>query len=173
MDGLSGYAVAEKMGCEVRTVYVWRDRFLEGGLEALADKPRSGQPRKIQQETVEKALARLSTFKAEKALFLKKHGVGLHCALASLEAKSLDIFGGGWTGSENPSALSSMEMSDFGSTQRGSVTTLPSVVGMATSTGMTSYARGGSTPPTPRGRPHLPPGPPFFALFFERTLIWT
>ena len=56
MDGLSGFAVAAKMECDVRTVYTWRNRFLEGGMDALNDKPRSGQPRKLSAEKVKEVL---------------------------------------------------------------------------------------------------------------------
>lgn len=56
MDGLSGYAVAEELGVSLPTVYTWRNRFAKGGVEALRDLPRSGQPRKITDETVRKVL---------------------------------------------------------------------------------------------------------------------
>lgn len=56
MDGLSGYAVAEELGVSLPTVYTWRNRFQKGGVPALADLPRSGQPRKITAEATRKVL---------------------------------------------------------------------------------------------------------------------
>ena len=43
-EGLSAAAIGEKLGVARLTVYKWRRRFQEGGLEALADRPRPGQP---------------------------------------------------------------------------------------------------------------------------------
>ena len=56
MDGHSGYAAAEELGVSLPTVYTWRNRFQRGGVEALADLPRSGQPRRITDATVERVL---------------------------------------------------------------------------------------------------------------------
>ena len=56
MDGSSGYAVAKGLGVSLPTVYAWRRRYLEGGAEALRDRPRSGQPRKISAEAARKVL---------------------------------------------------------------------------------------------------------------------
>jgi transposase len=44
--GLSQAAVAAKMGVSRRTVAVWRQRFLEGGVETLQhDRPGRGRPK--------------------------------------------------------------------------------------------------------------------------------
>jgi transposase len=56
--GLSNTAVAAKHGVRVQTVGKWRQRFLEGRLEALADAPRSGQPRKLTDDIVEAVITR-------------------------------------------------------------------------------------------------------------------
>lgn len=39
--------VAERLAVDVKTVRLWRDRFLAGGLKALGDCRRSGRPRRI------------------------------------------------------------------------------------------------------------------------------
>lgn len=59
-EGLSAAAIGEKLGVARLTVYKWRRRFQEGGLEALADRPRPGQPRKLTAEKTEEIL-RLTT----------------------------------------------------------------------------------------------------------------
>ncbi len=59
-EGLSAAAVGEKLGVARLTVYKWRRRFQEGGLEALSDRPRPGQPRKLTADITEKIL-RLTT----------------------------------------------------------------------------------------------------------------
>ena len=61
-------------------------------------------------------LARLSTFAPKKAEFPKKRGVGLHYTSVFCAATSVDILGGGWSGSVKPSAPSSIATSFFGST---------------------------------------------------------
>ena len=57
MDGKSGYAVAAELSMSIPTVYTWRDRFQKDGIDGLKDLPRSGQPRKISDETVTKVLS--------------------------------------------------------------------------------------------------------------------
>jgi transposase len=52
-DGLSNTAIAERLGCHPVTVGKWRSRFVEAGLDGLADEPRPGAPRKIADEQVE------------------------------------------------------------------------------------------------------------------------
>src|SRR5258708_711659 len=43
----SAAAIASKLEVTPLTVYKWRRRFVESGLAGLADRPRSGQPRKL------------------------------------------------------------------------------------------------------------------------------
>ena len=58
--GLSAAAIGDKLGVARLTVYKWRRRFQEGGLEALSDRPRPGQPRKLTVDKTEEIL-RLAT----------------------------------------------------------------------------------------------------------------
>ncbi|MGH8923847.1 MAG: IS630 family transposase [Acidimicrobiia bacterium] len=43
-EGLSNLEVADRLGMVRQTASKWRERFREGGLEALGDAPRSGRP---------------------------------------------------------------------------------------------------------------------------------
>ncbi len=43
-EGLPAHAIAERIGCSRPTVVLWRQRYSQGGLDALADAPRSGAP---------------------------------------------------------------------------------------------------------------------------------
>lgn len=52
-EGLTNNAVADKVGVNQATVVKWRKRFLERGLEGLADEPRPGAPRTISDDDVE------------------------------------------------------------------------------------------------------------------------
>ena len=61
-------------------------------------------------------VARLSTFAPKKAEFPKKRGVGLHYTSVFCTATSVDIFGGGWSGSVKLSAPRSIATSIFCST---------------------------------------------------------
>ena len=56
--GLSNTAVATRHKVTVQTVGKWRRRFLDGGLRALGDAPRSGQPRKLTDAKVEEVITR-------------------------------------------------------------------------------------------------------------------
>ncbi|MGH9890424.1 MAG: IS630 family transposase [bacterium] len=46
-EGLPAKAIAERVGCGRGTVLLWRSRFAQHGLQALADAPRSGRPREL------------------------------------------------------------------------------------------------------------------------------
>jgi transposase len=48
--------VAEKLGVNHRSVYMWRDRYAAEGLAGLMDRPRSGQPRKLSAEKAQEIL---------------------------------------------------------------------------------------------------------------------
>jgi transposase len=56
--GQSNQAVAARLGVTAQTVGTWRERFRQGGLGALGDRPRSGQPRKITDAKVEEVITR-------------------------------------------------------------------------------------------------------------------
>lgn len=54
--GQSPKTVAECLGISTPTVFKWRKRYCEQGLEGLCDAPRPGQPRKLDNGTVKKIL---------------------------------------------------------------------------------------------------------------------
>ena len=54
--GESVEVIAASLGTSTKTVYKWRNRFLESGLDGLFDLPRSGQPKKLTEEDVKKVL---------------------------------------------------------------------------------------------------------------------
>ena len=56
--GWSNQAVAARLGVTAQSVGTWRERFRSGGLDALGDLPRSGQPRKITDAKVEEVITR-------------------------------------------------------------------------------------------------------------------
>ncbi len=62
-EGLSNEAVAERVGVDRRTVTKWRNRFLRGGIEALADEPRPGVPRKFRDDAIEALVVKTLTEK--------------------------------------------------------------------------------------------------------------
>ena len=45
-----------ELGTTLRTIYRWRKRFKEHGIKGLVDRPRSGQPKKLTDETVKEVL---------------------------------------------------------------------------------------------------------------------
>jgi transposase len=44
-EGVSNHEIARRLGCARYTVWTWRGRFFEEGLDGLADRPRPGRPR--------------------------------------------------------------------------------------------------------------------------------
>lgn len=55
-EGASPEDVRSQLGTSLRTVYVWRKRFKDQGIEGLKDRPRPGQPVKITADTVKNVL---------------------------------------------------------------------------------------------------------------------
>src|SRR6266853_4672666 len=60
-DGPTNTAVAERVGVNHATVTKWRNRFLAGGLDSLADKPRPGAPRKWGDDDIEAVVVKTLT----------------------------------------------------------------------------------------------------------------
>jgi transposase len=50
-DGVSNSEIAERLGVSRPTVILWRQRYERGGLDGLIDRPRSGRPREIDDDT--------------------------------------------------------------------------------------------------------------------------
>ena len=55
-DGISPTEIAAAQRVSRKTIYKWKDRYLAAGLSGLSDRPRSGRPRVITEETVKKVL---------------------------------------------------------------------------------------------------------------------
>ena len=51
-DGMSNQAIANRLGITRVTVATWRRRFAAKRLEGLADEPRPGAPRKIDDDKI-------------------------------------------------------------------------------------------------------------------------
>lgn len=56
-EGMSNGEVADELGVGRATVGKWRRRFIEMGLDGLADAPRPGTPRTISDEDIERVIA--------------------------------------------------------------------------------------------------------------------
>jgi transposase len=56
--GVSNTAIAEELGLSLPTVGLWRSQFAREGLDGLADRPRSGRPRTIDEASVQRVLAK-------------------------------------------------------------------------------------------------------------------
>lgn len=55
-DGLTPKAVSEQLQVTPPTVFKWRKRYLEAGIEGLSDLPRSGQPLKLGPDKINEIL---------------------------------------------------------------------------------------------------------------------
>ena len=62
-DGLTNVIIAERVGVNHTTVTKWRTRFLNGGLDALADEQRPGTPRKFGDDAIEAIVVKTLTDK--------------------------------------------------------------------------------------------------------------
>ena len=62
-EGLTNVVIGERVGVNHTTVTKWRTRFLAGGLDALADEPRPGTPRKFGDDAIEAVVVRTLTEK--------------------------------------------------------------------------------------------------------------
>jgi transposase len=62
-DGHPNTVVAERVGTHAATVTKWRNRFLAGGVDALADEPRPGAPRTYGDDDIEAAVVKTLTEK--------------------------------------------------------------------------------------------------------------
>jgi transposase len=56
-EGASNTVIANELGLSLPTVGLWRGQFSREGLEGLVDRPRSGRPRTIDDQTVQRVLA--------------------------------------------------------------------------------------------------------------------
>src|SRR5215210_1430326 len=57
-EGATNTQIAAEVGVSLPTVSLWRRSFSERGLEGLADAPRSGRPRQIDDDEVQRVLAK-------------------------------------------------------------------------------------------------------------------
>ena len=62
-DGLTNVVIGERVGVNHTTVTKWRRRFLDGGLDVLADEPRPGTPRKFGDDAIEAVVVKTLTEK--------------------------------------------------------------------------------------------------------------
>src|SRR5438132_13621136 len=56
-EGATNTQIAAEAGVSLPTVGLWRRSFSERGLDGLADAPRSGRPRQIDDDEVQRVLA--------------------------------------------------------------------------------------------------------------------
>jgi transposase len=57
-EGVSNTQIAREVGVSLPTVGLWRRNFCERGLQGLGDSPRSGRPRQIDDDQVQRVLAK-------------------------------------------------------------------------------------------------------------------
>ncbi len=57
-EGATNTEIAAELGLSLPTVGMWRRQYAEGGIEGLADRPRPGRPRAIDDATVNRVIAK-------------------------------------------------------------------------------------------------------------------
>jgi len=87
-EGMMPEVVAEMLGIHVRTVGTTRNQWMATGLASLPDRPRSGAPRKLQAEHVERILnwAKAEPLSAAALLARHKESGGPDVHLATIHA---------------------------------------------------------------------------------------
>lgn len=66
-EGLPGLHISKKLRSSHQTIYKWRKRFLEGGIESLYDESKPGAPRKITDDKIEEIVVKTLEEKPEGA----------------------------------------------------------------------------------------------------------
>ena len=66
-DGLSNVEVAKRVGVNQETVRKWRERYRNGGVDALSDEPRPGVPRTFGDDAIEALVVKTLTEKPRDA----------------------------------------------------------------------------------------------------------
>ena len=96
-DGMAADTVADKLGVHRRTVWTTRRDWFKFGFDSLADLPRSGSPKKISPEQLEKiaAAANAEPLSARQLLAMHVDGGGSPVAQSTL-AKALKAAGFVW-----------------------------------------------------------------------------
>lgn len=79
--GRTNTQVAEALQLSLPTVGKWRERFSKGRLAGLADAPRLGQPRKINDAKVEEVITKTLESKPANATHWSTRGMARHCGL--------------------------------------------------------------------------------------------
>jgi len=51
-DGVSNTEIAARVGVSRPTVTLWRNRYVQAGMDGLVDEPRSGRPRTVDREAI-------------------------------------------------------------------------------------------------------------------------
>ena len=54
--GESVESISGSLGTSTKSIYKWRNRFLEAGIDGLFDLPRSGQPKKLTEKDIKRVL---------------------------------------------------------------------------------------------------------------------
>lgn len=81
-QGTSNHEIARTLRCALQTVKTWRKRFARDRLEALADRPRSGRPRRFSARTLATLKAIACELPAERGLPLSRFSLSeIHSVL--------------------------------------------------------------------------------------------
>ena len=81
-DGRSNTAVAADLGVSNATVGKWRARFLERRLDGLSDEPRSGRPRTVTDDDVERVVTLTLETTPRDAAHWSTRSMARHCGLS-------------------------------------------------------------------------------------------
>ncbi len=88
-EGVTPTEVACSLGITRRTVYKWKGRYLEEGMDGLVDKARPGRPSKITDKTVKKVLSLSSEYLPEEATQWSVRLMAKHAGISEWQVRQI------------------------------------------------------------------------------------
>ena len=92
-DGRNNTAVGADLGVHQATVGKWRARFLEQRLDGLSDAPRSGRPRMVADEDVERVITLMLENTPRDATHWSTRSMAGYCGLSPATVRIWRAFG--------------------------------------------------------------------------------
>ncbi len=81
-EGRSNTALGAELGVSNETVGKWRSRFVERRLDGLSDEPRSGRPRSVTDDDVERVITRTLETTPRDATHWSTRSIAQRCGLS-------------------------------------------------------------------------------------------
>ena len=88
-EGVTPTEIGSSLGITRRTVYKWKERYLEQGMDGLVDKERPGRPSKITDKTVKKVLSLSTEYLPEEATQWSVRLMAKHAGISEWQVRQI------------------------------------------------------------------------------------